>query len=503
MILTNRRLRTLYIALTGMEASVLSLYLMLFLHWEPVWQQPPAANWQGQLSLLGLLWISLLGMILSMDLLANSPLKEQGYRLSVIGLVLGSWLLGVRLLAFPDLPPFSLAWLPETGAALVNFHQGMTPPLFLTLLIFFLWLRASGFSGKELNFFGVGVSFRLGMLLTLLGGGILAVRHPALTTGSVWVLALYMGAGLLAVALARSDEKASAAAGSPGSPLPWDRLAQLLVIIGSLVGGALWLAHLYTPAQILATLGLFDWLWQFLARIGNFVMVALFLLLQGIVFGIYWLLQPFLEHLSFLATLADALENFQFVDESLMEEQVAVTPWRYAGLLQMILRVVILLGVLGVLAFLIYVFLSRRRAHGEDEAEESRPAVARLPGNPLADGLARLQRLADLVRQYGLGSQLLDAITVENIYANLSRLARQRGFPRQPAQPPDEYLPQLTLAFPGHRDALTRITDAYMQVHYGDQPVAGDELAALRQDYEQVRQGNQADQSAPAGHALK
>jgi hypothetical protein len=100
------------------------------------------------------------------------------------------------------------------------------------------------------------------------------------------------------------------------------------------------------------------------------------------------------------------------------------------------------------------------------------------------------------VRRFGLSSQLLAAISVENIYANLCRIARRRGYPRRPALPPDDYLPQLAQAFPGQDEPLARITAAYMRVHYGDRPVSLDELSALRADYRAVREAP-ADQDRP------
>ena len=78
---------------------------------------------------------------------------------------------------------------------------------------------------------------------------------------------------------------------------------------------------------------------------------------------------------------------------------------------------------------------------------------------------------------------------MQNIYANLCRLARRRGRPRLPSQPPDDYLPVLGQAFPGQDERLRRITTAYMRVHYGDQPVGGEELASLREDYRVLREG--------------
>ena len=100
----------------------------------------------------------------------------------------------------------------------------------------------------------------------------------------------------------------------------------------------------------------------------------------------------------------------------------------------------------------------------------------------------RLRNLVDLVRRYGVGAQLLAAISIQNIYANISRLALERGYQRPPSLPPDGYLPMLLEAFPGCEADLSRITDAYMRVEYGDQSLADVELSALQDDYRRVQE---------------
>ena len=82
---------------------------------------------------------------------------------------------------------------------------------------------------------------------------------------------------------------------------------------------------------------------------------------------------------------------------------------------------------------------------------------------------------------------MLAAISVQNMYANLCRMAGRRGYPRHPAHPPDRYLLRLVQAFGGQQEALARITSAYMRVHYGDRAVTVAELVQLRRDYENVR----------------
>jgi hypothetical protein len=128
------------------------------------------------------------------------------------------------------------------------------------------------------------------------------------------------------------------------------------------------------------------------------------------------------------------------------------------------------------------------RANPErDEGEEEMGEELTLGDAALERGVRWLRDMAGLVQRFGLSRQLLAAISVQNMYANLCRLARQRGYPRRPAQPPDDYLPVLEQAFAGQGEVLARITAAYMRVHYGDQIIGPAELAQLRQDYDQVR----------------
>lgn len=152
-------------------------------------------------------------------------------------------------------------------------------------------------------------------------------------------------------------------------------------------------------------------------------------------------------------------------------------------LLRYALVALVIIGVVGLL-WLFYAHTQKQSR--TDEEEELGVGEVNLGGNALRRSLDQLRNLTNLMRRFGLSNQLLDAISIENMYANLSRLARQRGYPRRINQPPDQYLPELVKAFPTELGRLARLTDAYMRVHYGDRPVTGNELNLLRQDYEQV-----------------
>jgi hypothetical protein len=110
------------------------------------------------------------------------------------------------------------------------------------------------------------------------------------------------------------------------------------------------------------------------------------------------------------------------------------------------------------------------------------------PGGLLQRAWERLRELAEQVGRFGLGRRLYAAISVRYIYANVIRLAEQRGFPRPPARTPNEFLPTLAQAFPGHEADLAQITEAYVKVHYGELPTDWAELEELRAGWERLRQ---------------
>jgi hypothetical protein len=106
--------------------------------------------------------------------------------------------------------------------------------------------------------------------------------------------------------------------------------------------------------------------------------------------------------------------------------------------------ILLVLGILVAAGLVIGLFLlylervRRNRTRVEEEEEGAEPATM---GTGLLDrGAQTLRDLAGLVRRFGMSRQLLAAVSVQNIYANLCRLARQRGYPRRPPSP-DAYLP--------------------------------------------------------------
>jgi hypothetical protein len=480
MLLAQRRHALLVICLAGLQMAWFTTFLILVL--PPAWTLPPLAVFAALLTIL-LCWVLLL------EALNRFHIASPQYELAVVGLLVLSTLVFDRLLLYGGRSPSDMSWLGQTIHTLFSLTLGAGQILVVIAANVFLWQRAAAFTSEEFTFFGTGMSFRLGLLLLLLGAALLHVLGRADTTPLVWV---YFAFGLSAVALARIEDKASGAQSS-GTALPVPRLAQLWLTVGLVVGVAALLARFFNRAGIIGFLTWLSPLWRVLGAVLNLLLIVLWWLLMPLLLGlealIRWLSQ--MRLMEGMTAIADALAGQrQLIEANSQTSSFHFPTWittglRYAGM------ALVLLFLVG----LVLLFLDRvqaGRARREAEAADAEPLT--LGGGLLASALERLRDLAGLARRYGISSQLLAAISIQNIYANVARLARRRGYPRRPAQPPDDYLPVMCQAFPGQDPALARITAAYMNVHYGDRAITLDELVALRNDYHRIRHsGRQKD----------
>lgn len=476
MLLTHRRQALLTFSIAGMQLAWVTAFALTVL---PAWARASVAVTYVALFGVVLLWLLLL------DALNHFHVASPRYELAVAGLVIASTLFFLRLFVFGgDRPATDLTWPGQLVRTLFELRPGVGQVLAVIVVNIILWQRAAAATGREISFFAIGFSFRLGLLLLIAGAALVE------QIGGIDVLPLlwfYFAFGLLALALARIEDKAYGAS-SQGTPLPRTRLAQLFLAVAMTVAIAALIAHFYTRSTILGVIVALMPLWRGLGFILGLVLIALGWLLTPIML----LLEVFLRKLlaggvlDVLREMADRLAGIRLpsaVDPNTPGASLPAwvgTGLRYGAVLLVLL---ILLG------FVLLYLERRRRERPAERAERERGEEPGLGAGALGAALTRLRDLAGLVRRYGLNRQLLAAVSVQNIYANLTRLARLRGYPRRPAQPPDDYLPVLCQVFPGAEaaQALARITAAYMRVHYGDRPVTFDELAALRLDYRRVR----------------
>lgn len=476
----NRRHRLLYIALAGMDVA-----------WSLPWVDFFVGRWFGNapnatgfaaalespLVLFLFFWLALIGYMAAADWLNKRHILSLMRELWIVLLVLVTTFLAQVLLVYGPRTLQGSAWLGNLVSAILDFNRGLQPALVVFAYNLFLWWRVSIATGQGSSFYTIGLNFRLGMLIAIIGCALLALLDGA-TGDAIFYLLTFFAFGLTASALSRLDDKAWIADGRTGALLPWGRFAQLIASVLVTLLGATLVGLLLSPQAWGVYLRALSPVFSIFAPAGRALLAFLGWLLIPVGMGMEWLVN-YLRGL--ISTQPGEPENIpdpmanapDLLFSSLMNESPVL---RYT---------LIAVGVLLALGLIWLFFVRTVAALRPDEQEET------LPDEEIVEQSEKnrrgLRNLFGLARRFGLGRQLLAAISVQNLYANLTRLARRRGYPRPPATPPDRYLPTLNRAFPGQEPALARLTDAYMRVHYGEAPATSHELAQLRADYEAIR----------------
>ncbi len=466
MLLADRRRTLIFLCMAGMEAAWITPFVLLMFRPTP---STPVAY--------GVVLAGLLAWILILELLGRSEVPSPLYEVVAFGVMLLAGLVMVRVLLYRQWPLSDFGWLPQTVRDIARSAGGKPPAVAIFITNLFLWHRATTATGREISFFNVGMSFRRGLLLLIAGAGLYGYFRGGAPLLLLW---LFLGFGLSAVALARIDEKARPVQ-SAGVPLPPRRMAQLVLAITATVASAALVSRAFTQSTLVALLQQLAPVWRLIEP----VLAGLVALIVRLLDPLFRLLDGILSSLLAGAAMPTLTE---YGPSTAPDGQDALTrelPYWLTDLLPRILTVAVLvIAVVAIVTFLL-LWLERSRGRRVDRQEAEEETTE--PWTPGAGLLGYLKNVASLASRRGVNRQLLAAASVENIYANVCRLARRRGYGRLPAQPPDDYIAVLVRAFGGHEEALNRITTAYMRVHYGDHPVSRAELDAIRADYQALR----------------
>lgn len=466
------------LALVGMEISWFTP-LVLGFH-RRSWAVPPV--WY----LLGMGALMLMLMAIA-SFLSSRQVGSPAFELGILASIVGIGLLLLRLYVFWGEPALSLRWLRD---AFISNDPRRIDTLIVLVTLAYLWWRSVSFVQREIGFFAVGYDFRKGVLGLAIGVSFYTIltRHPA----SLFVYSFFFFS-LIAIALGRAEDKAQA--GSRGQP--WGP-GWLGIVAATSLGMSLLIALLHEPWSLagFSRLGgavrpAAQTLGRTLAPAALFILRLFEPLLAALVAFFRLVLGPLFNGAADAQAtdLAQRLQSFLFQDPQ--------TAGRTPAWMEPLFRVVLpcLLG-LALLAALV-LWLQRRRARWKARLEsERRQGVAGQEAEGLAGFLEarwrRLQELAGLLARYGLSRRFYAALSVRHIYANLQHLAAVRGFPRDKAQTPNDYLPTLAAAFPDHAGAVAHITQAYNAFEYGHVPTGADELAQLHAAWDAIRLADEA-----------
>lgn len=466
------RRELVFLAMATMEACAVAPLLIALLSWVgPV--KPPVVMVLFWGALLVIHYVVRLSLWLSLHPVLHSGLLALGMLMS------GS--LTVHRLLHPHLSLWNPAWIGDAFRSLGQ--EGPSLDVIVFLIVLFCWWRGIVLARCRLDSGTVTSRFRSGMVILavtmVVGGYIYALPPYQFVFG-------YFFVSLLGVALARAEEVEQQYGGGQ-SPFSLGWLA--MVVSATLV-------VLLLSAGV-ATVLTGENVGRFVAPMLALQRSLLELLAYVLGYATAWLGQLLFQFLQNIFSGLDTsdLEGVLSMPEmgaSMEPEQAAVSS-EHMVFVKVIVIAVGLLVLLLVLAFAPRLRRARDKRSSGDERESVWEDVdlRRSMRNLWDEGRRRLNEGAAALSRSLLG-QFYVAMTIRRIYAHLSALAAELGYPRAAHQTPYEYQPTLAQAFPEYPGPVAHITAAYVAVHYGEVPEHPEELAAIQAAWKQLQEAAEA-----------
>ncbi len=462
----------IFFSLTAMEMAWFAPLVMIFL--PETWRTSPV------IYLLGL-WMVMMGLMVIAHFLEQRDIPSPAFELIVAGLLFCLGVLAVRIFVFGDASLTSFAWMRQLVSP---GDEGVRIGVILGALAF-LWWRAVIFLQREITFFVVGYDFRKGVLALLVT---VSIFRNLSGQSALFFVFVFFFFGLAAVALGRAEEKARVT-GEGRAPIQRAWLGVVGLSVSAVMGVAWLFGRLWSLEGFRA-------LWRGLTPVVGWMSPYA----EAVILFFLRLLNPLLEWLvDLLAGLVGGQEGEQVLqnltknmpgaDKLMSEGQDVYAPPNWMAIFfRYIIPVIVVLVVLFLLAFWL---VRRRKARKVSMLLEEYSRVESMERAGLMDalrrGLDKVKGVAGMVGRFGVGKGFYAAISIRHVYANLQRLAAHRGFPRDSAWTPNDYLPSLMRAFPGQEAALRHITDVYNAFEYGHVSTESEEMARLREAWAAIQ----------------
>lgn len=343
------------------------------------------------------------------------------------------------------------------------------------------WWRGSRVSGGEaLDPDSTVRSLFAGLLLAAAAMFVFPMKAAP---GASLFLPAYLGGGLAGVVLGQLSD-ASRRRG--GRPLPFRLrwygglllLVAAVVVLGVVAGAALDAGPLWWVVSMVARL---------MAALASILERALTPLLELVVRLIGPAFDAWIAWLQGLMQGAEPAAVAPAAPLSLGGEDVenSQAASRLLTALGSLMRV--LLGVAGA-AVLLWMALRttrRERAPGDEPPADVFEDSERSAGSGADRGLAG--RLRAALRLPGRARGLVHALIVRRVYAQLLEWAARQGRRRRPSETPLEFGAALARWRPALQPDLERITQAYLQVRYGERPESCEMIDGVLAAWERVR----------------
>ena len=378
-----------------------------------------------------------------------------------LGIAAITMLTVARIELYPRTELFDFSWLPRYGIALLSFTHNIVAEHLAAIGVLFAFIRGLGFGQRPMTVWFTAFQFRLGIVIFFL---LLIFSAFSPFDPSLWLYA-YFVFSLLALALARIDEMESDVRLGPRWALTLVASVALVVLLGLI------LLQFLTLDSAAAALLLF-------APVGALAALIVALVALPFISIASWLidlLSPLFTGVGhFFQSLAGLVPSV--AGDRLNQAQDQIAQLRF---LEPILKSLFVLAVVLTTGYLVAHALNRRMKQIESE-QYTRESLSESERN--AERLDARKKIKPPRRHAGS----LAAESIRRIYAALVARAGEAGLPRAAAETPYEFLPRLERAWPGHAADLHSITDAYVDVHYGEREFPPAEVDRLRAAWKQL-----------------
>ncbi|MGD2165544.1 MAG: DUF4129 domain-containing protein, partial [Anaerolineae bacterium] len=458
---TSVRRELVFLALGVMDVCVFTPLFVAFL--------TPHIDF-GPWSILGVLlaailtihYIGRLAFSLSLDFRLRSSLIA-------LGMVL-TGLLSMWGVLYSEISVWELRWL---GSIYRSLRESIfAPDVLVFLLVVFLWWRGFVLAQRRLDSRSVAFRFRLGVVILAISTGI---AGSMLDWPYHLFVFLFFFSSLLGIALSRAQEVGQQYGGRLAAfSLGW--MTTMVTVSATVLALAAGLTSVLTGNA--------------LGRVLSPALAAFQILVFALVYALAWAAQFVIEPLLMLLrryeigrALSEVFDQITFPPGPTDEDppaKPAFTPEQ----LETLRVVVASLGAIMVL-LLVAISLYRLRARAGGSTDEVRESVwegvqlRRSLEGLLTGARRRLRDVSDTLAASRVG-HLFAKLTIRTIYAHMAALAASHGYPRSVDETPYDYLPTLRQAFPRSEDEVTRITESYVAVHYGELPERQEDLATVR-----------------------
>ncbi len=438
--------------------------------------------WRGALILAGIMFFSL-SVVRGMDFLR---LRSSVRQWVTLGLLLVSVFVGLKTLLYSDGPMQLGDMLSRPLRNLADVRVLIPEEFVIMLAVLIGWWRGISLAQERIGPTVAREHFVVGIIMFVLFG-----LANTLVTGETpgYFVFSYLFFSTLAMSFARFSILGQLRGGrSADFNRRW--FFGVLLASSATVGVALLFAEVI--ARFL------HWIAYLVMGIMGLIALLVWLLLTPILALLINLINNNSSGSPIFQQLSEQIDRFQAMMRELMErlstfvgisglgETIARwTPGIKLILLGSILALVIA-GILIWMAMQIWKERKRRRISEEQQVIFDRnelwqliKTILRNQWNNLVNSVSNA---ADLRKQ----ARLRAAARVRQVYGDLMELSGELGSPRNEAQTPLEYLPDLTRCFPLFGEQVSLITRAYLRVRYGELPETNKEVSAVEEAWKQV-----------------